>query len=271
MNDFMKIGEFAKILNTTTKTLRHYETLGIFKPVYKDPITGYRYYDRSQLKEGYSLLSLKKSGISLKQINQTLSREKLIELFSEASLKLEDEILRLNKLKESVDSSLISLNKVAPEKGRMTLEIKELPERTYLILEFPPVTEIDSPKLYEKALELDRITSYHKLPFIFKGALLSLQELKDNKYSCHALIYEVEKTKNISSNTTYTSNSGRYLCLKYTGDTKLKNEDAMKTINNYIKENSLLPTGEVIGFSHLGAHTSSFQEEYYSEIQIKIR
>jgi len=271
MKDFMKIGEFAKILNTTTKTLRHYETLGIFKPVYRDPITGYRYYDRTQLKEGYSLLSLKKSGISLKQINQALSREKLIELFSEASLRLEDEIIRLNKLKESVDSRLVSLRKVVPEKEKIRVEIKELPERNYLLLEFPPITEVDSPKLYEKALELDRITSYHKLPFIFKGALLSLQALKKDRYSCHALIYQVEKLKGISSNNSYTSGSGRYLCLKYIGDTKLKNEDAMKALNNYIKEKSLVPAGEVIGFSHLGAHTSSYQDEYYSEIQVRIR
>ncbi len=271
MKDFMKIGEFAKILNTSTKTLRHYESLGIFRPAYKDPLTGYRYYNRSQLKEGYALLSLKNSGIPLKEMSKALSREKLIELFSEASMKLEDEIVRLNKLKESVDSRLDSLRDITPEKEEMIIEIKELPERNYLVLEFPPINEIDSPKLYEKALELDKIIYYHKLSFIFKGALLSLQALREDRYSCHALIYQVKKTKGFSSNPVYISEPGRYLCLKYAGDTKLKNKAAMEALNNYIIEKSLVPTGEVIGFSHLGAHTSSYENEYCSEIQVKIK
>lgn len=81
MKELIKIGEFAKILNTTTKTLRHYEEVGIFSPAYRDPITGYRYYDKIQLKEAYTILSLKSSGIPIKKIERGFKRGEVTELF----------------------------------------------------------------------------------------------------------------------------------------------------------------------------------------------
>lgn len=44
LKDKLTIGEFAKLRNITTETLRHYDRIGLVKPVKVDPDTGYRYY-----------------------------------------------------------------------------------------------------------------------------------------------------------------------------------------------------------------------------------
>ena len=43
-----RIGEFSYLYQATIKTLLHYDKKDLFKPSYKDPYTGYRYYSDSQ-------------------------------------------------------------------------------------------------------------------------------------------------------------------------------------------------------------------------------
>ena len=45
----MKIGDFAKACNTNISVLRHYDKIGLLKPIYIDRFTEYRYYDESQI------------------------------------------------------------------------------------------------------------------------------------------------------------------------------------------------------------------------------
>ncbi|MGO2030819.1 MAG: MerR family DNA-binding transcriptional regulator, partial [Glutamicibacter ardleyensis] len=42
------IGEFATLMNVTVKALRHYEKIGLLKPVRVDQLTGYRKYTSAQ-------------------------------------------------------------------------------------------------------------------------------------------------------------------------------------------------------------------------------
>ena len=40
----MKIGEFAKLCNSTAKLIRFYDDVGLLKPDRTDAVSGYRYY-----------------------------------------------------------------------------------------------------------------------------------------------------------------------------------------------------------------------------------
>ena len=42
--ELFQIGEVAKMYHLSVGTLRHYEQVGLLKPEYTDPATGYRYY-----------------------------------------------------------------------------------------------------------------------------------------------------------------------------------------------------------------------------------
>lgn len=67
-----KIGEFSRFSQVTVKTLRHYDQLGLLKPVKVDRFTGYRYYSASQLPRLNRILALKDLGLSLEQIGDLL-------------------------------------------------------------------------------------------------------------------------------------------------------------------------------------------------------
>ena len=45
-----RIGEFSHLCETTIKTLRHYDKINLLKPTKVDNLTGYRYYEETQIK-----------------------------------------------------------------------------------------------------------------------------------------------------------------------------------------------------------------------------
>jgi DNA-binding transcriptional MerR regulator len=43
------IGDFARLGRVSVRMLRHYDTIGLLRPEYVDPNSGYRYYRADQL------------------------------------------------------------------------------------------------------------------------------------------------------------------------------------------------------------------------------
>ena len=70
-----KIGEFSKLSMVSTKTLRYYDEIGLFKPAKIDRFSGYRYYSASQLSRLNRILALKDLGLSLDQIAHLLEND----------------------------------------------------------------------------------------------------------------------------------------------------------------------------------------------------
>lgn len=62
------IGSFAHMSGVTRKALRHYDRLGLFRPAWTDPATGYRWYSPTQLPELRRIVALRDLGIPLAEI-----------------------------------------------------------------------------------------------------------------------------------------------------------------------------------------------------------
>lgn len=68
------IQEIAKIAGTTSRTLRHYDDIGLLKPS-RTGHNGYRYYSQSALVQLQRILLLRQLGLGLPVIAQVLDRE----------------------------------------------------------------------------------------------------------------------------------------------------------------------------------------------------
>ncbi len=64
----LTIGEFSKISRVSTKTLRYYDQIGLFKPGHVSDESGYRYYEVSQLRGILLISRLKQYHFSLPEI-----------------------------------------------------------------------------------------------------------------------------------------------------------------------------------------------------------
>jgi DNA-binding transcriptional MerR regulator len=120
------IGMFSKINRITTKTLRHYDEIGLLKPEEIDRFTGYRYYTSNQLPVLHKILTLKQMGLALNDIKTALENSKALEIF----LKLKEQELIKSLREEEIKLMRIRnfSNMLKGENNMYTPVIKELPE-----------------------------------------------------------------------------------------------------------------------------------------------
>jgi len=92
----LKVGDFSKLAHVTVKTLRHYDELGLLRPVWTDRFSGYRYYALDQLPRLNRILALKDMGFSLAQVRQlldsSLSPDDLRHLFIQKQRELAEQV-----------------------------------------------------------------------------------------------------------------------------------------------------------------------------------
>jgi MerR family transcriptional regulator, thiopeptide resistance regulator len=105
------IQELAKLANTTSRTLRHYDEVGLLPPR-RTGANGYRYYDEASLLRLQRILLLRELGLGLPQIAEVLDRQTSEQLTLEAHLAwLRQEQERLQRQIASVTSTIDSLKR----------------------------------------------------------------------------------------------------------------------------------------------------------------
>jgi DNA-binding transcriptional MerR regulator len=63
-----QIGQFARLAGIGPKQLRAYDAIGLFRPVWVDPSSLYRYYSPAQLPELRRILALRQLGMPIEEI-----------------------------------------------------------------------------------------------------------------------------------------------------------------------------------------------------------
>ncbi len=109
----IQIGELAKKLGITTRTIRYYEEIGLMGPVAR-PERGARCYNRDEVRRLKFILKLKELGISLKEMQQLAETfdvhqqdferitPQLLEILDEQLGKVDEKITRLNSLRGEI-------------------------------------------------------------------------------------------------------------------------------------------------------------------------
>ena len=64
------IGRFSRLAGISAKQLRAYDELGLFRPVWVDPSSLYRYYSPAQLPELRRILALRQLGMPIEEIRR---------------------------------------------------------------------------------------------------------------------------------------------------------------------------------------------------------
>jgi len=132
MKDKLTISEYAKLRKVTAETLRHYDRIGLFHPIERDPKTGYRYYSILQEEKLGTILELKEIGMSIEEIKTYFDHRNLEQsyaLLQKAHAKLQERIQRLQKLEETLGERINHLDRVMSHTDFKTIEIQKLPER----------------------------------------------------------------------------------------------------------------------------------------------
>lgn len=126
-----KVGEFARLGQTSIKTLHHYDEIGLLRPVRVDDATSYRYYTAEQLPQLVRILTLKDLGFSLDQIGaliQTdLPREQVAALLRLKQVELTERIRQDQERLERLQQRLGEIEH-AEVPGYAAIQIKRVEE-----------------------------------------------------------------------------------------------------------------------------------------------
>jgi DNA-binding transcriptional MerR regulator len=99
-------GEFSQISRVSKRLLHYYDEIGLLKPAYIDPHTGYRYYSASQLPRLNRILALKDLGLALDHIARMMQADvsdeeihgMLLMKKAEVEQTLREEVQRLRRI-----------------------------------------------------------------------------------------------------------------------------------------------------------------------------
>lgn len=114
-----KIGEIAKILGITRKTILVYEDMGLLTPAVKDENSGYRYYTADNMTQIRSIRSLQTLGLSLSEIKE----------YYYDSKNLDHHLARLMDLRAALDRNIQLLQVRAAKPGDLSIHRVRLPKQ----------------------------------------------------------------------------------------------------------------------------------------------
>jgi MerR family transcriptional activator of bmr gene len=134
----------------TSETLRHYDRIGLVKPDYKDPTTGYRYYSPQEIVRLNTIQALRCMDLSLNEIKEILELDdlqKIIDYFHAAEEKADEKIKTLEYAKKKIRTARREYEKklTGGRQNGSSFFIKRLPERVILLsdrLEFPTLENL---------------------------------------------------------------------------------------------------------------------------------
>ena len=142
----LKIGVFASMAQVSIKCLRHYDDIGLLRPVEVDRTSGYRYYSVDQLPRLHRILALKDLGFSLEEITQLIDaplsnvqlREMLKSRQSELERRVREEQERLARLEAHLQ--LMDSHSQAPS---YDVILKSMPSQ--LVASLPQTYQVGEP------------------------------------------------------------------------------------------------------------------------------
>ncbi|MCL2420372.1 MAG: MerR family DNA-binding transcriptional regulator [Defluviitaleaceae bacterium] len=79
-NNLLSIGDMAKLTQASIKSLRYYERIGILKPAYISPDSGYRYYSMDQINLVAIIMSCVEFDIPLKELSRFIDPDGTIDI-----------------------------------------------------------------------------------------------------------------------------------------------------------------------------------------------
>ena len=111
-NELFQIGEIARLFHVSVSTLRHYDRIGLLRPEYTDPDSGYRYYSTRQFECLNTIRYLRELDIPLEQIGQFIENRQ-IDGICELLLQQKEEVRRrrkqLARIEPKIDNRLAQI------------------------------------------------------------------------------------------------------------------------------------------------------------------
>jgi len=266
--------EIIEMFDTTKEALRHYEKVGLLEPE-KDE-KKYRFYGFKEMEKLRQIFVLKDLGFQLDEMKLIMNKDVSQEAFARLLTKHNDLLKkRIDRYKDIQDNISMVLRLLESQTHSMTFSLKELNQRTFLMLDSKEIIN-DNPKEY-----YDRFKKFIQEEYYNERVLVScynynLLDSFETNYS--KLCFDIGDHHNdlLENDDAVIKvyQAGVYLSVFYVFKHGEKSDlgELKRHIDRYISSNNLLiEDEEVLEFEHpeLGMLLKPGEDLY--EIQVKVR
>ena len=186
LKENMTVGQMSKLFNITAETLRHYDRIGLLKPIV-DEENGYRYYSIKEMEKLDLILDAKYLEIPLSNIKDVISNDSIenyVELIDLQEKTIDEKINHLLKIKEQAKEKKTILNEMMNFKNNYNFEELEIVKEDNIILNIP-IEAIVQGKIKQKDSSLK---SMYLEPWMIKYKVKDKNTIIDDKE--YMTIYE---------------------------------------------------------------------------------
>lgn len=271
MKEKFLIGEFARLFNISSDTLRYYDKLDILKPQY-DERNHYRYYDIRSIFKLSRILFLRNLDISLNEIKEYMKNKNtgnLLNMLKKKDAELDFKIHHLMNLKHKIQLKIELLENYANEFEQ--IKVKTLNKRYGAFLDMNELNdEYEIKQAFKKSEKYLKISSW-----LVEGQIYtSLSKSNMDKGIFNRFRYfieiEFESIENEIHQQLEVLPKNEYACITVLGPyTEMVRH--YKTLITWIYENEYEIIGDSIEKNIIDYDSTESEIDYVSEIQIPIK
>lgn len=272
MKDKFTIGEFAKLKNITSETLRHYDRVGLLKPIKIDEKNGYRYYSILQYEKLSTILELRQLGMSVEDIKKYFNNRNLnqsLSILKQKYNELEEKIEELKALEKSTKEKIKHLEYISKIDDSEEIIIKNIEKRYVITFDKEIFNEIELNYSYvELENELNEIA-----PIVGSnryGAIIGEKNSNNIIEEVFKLFLFINDIGNIDKNKAKVIPKGNYVCMHYKGFLWNINSKVEKMIK-FIEEHGYEICGDIIQIVQIDISVTDRSDEELFEVQIPIK
>lgn len=271
MKDLFTIGELSKLFNINIKTLRYYDEIDLFKPIFIDSTNKYRYYSTEQFEQLNTIMYLKALEMSLSTIKFHLNKrsiDNITELFEKQKEITEDKIKELEKTKKKIENRLRQINDAKQYNKLDVIQEIEFNDRTIILLK----QKIKSDKDLELSIR-DLENKANENASIFNGKVgvsISLDNLKNKVFDEYDSIFSFAEDEKYNKKLVKILPKGTYVTIRFNGTHKSSPMYYEKLLR-YIEKNGYMIRDDSIEITLIDFALTDKREEFITEIQILIK
>lgn len=271
MNDLFTIGEVSKLFNINIKTLRYYDEIDLFKPIFIDKSNKYRYYSADQFEKLNTIMYLKALGMPLSKINFHLSErsiENITKLLEEQRKITIEKIKELKYIERKIENRLKQISYATSYDKLGIVEEIEFDERNIILLK----GKIKSNKDLELSIR-NLENKSKKKSSIFNGKIgvsISKENLKRKKFNEYDSIFSFTDGEKYNKELIKVLPKGRYITIRFNGEHK-NSPPYYDKLLKYIEKNKYEIIDDSIEITLIDFGLTAKKSEFITEIQILVK
>ncbi len=274
MENKILIGDLSRYYNISKQTLIHYDRIGLLHPSAVDD-NSYRYYTFQDVDRLDVILSLKDTGLSLKEIGNYLenpSLEDSIHLLKEQNGRLETHISKLQQTQRKLNYKISELEYIRQIEFTDEIQLLDKKDR-YILYESlqKNLSDLERFPYAMKALNsrIHKSDYYLQYHHTIEGVIIESKVFDNADFLTISKIFIFIDQFNGFENESVLD-GGLYVCKQHHG----LYEDSYKSYEpmlKFIKDNQLEITGDAIEIPLITSWSVKTESEYITEIQIPVR